>query len=83
MLRELKVWLKLKHKTIVPLLGTAQFDSPLLALVSEWMPSGKLSDYLDEQATTITPTARIKLVSSLFTSITRWLIFVLLVPGHR
>ena len=67
MLRELKVWLKLKHSTIVPLLGTAQIgESPLLALVSEWMPSGKLSDYLDKQATTITPVARIKLASSLF-----------------
>jgi len=75
MLRELQIWLKLKHSTIVPLHGTAQIDSPLLALVSEWMPSGKLSDYLDERATTITLAARIKLVISLFASITHWLIF--------
>jgi len=71
MLRELKVWLKLKHSTIVPLLGTARIgESPSLALVSEWMPSGKLSDYLKEHATTITLAARIKLVSSLFIQIT-------------
>jgi len=70
MLRELKVWLKLEHLHIVPLHGTAQIDSPLLALVSEWMSSGKLADYLNEQATTITPAARIKLVSPLFIRIT-------------
>jgi len=71
MLRELKVWLKLKHSTIVPLLGTAQIgESPLLALVSEWMPSGKLSDYLKEHEATITLAAKIKLVSSLFIQIT-------------
>ncbi|KAJ8596439.1 kinase-like protein [Rhizopogon salebrosus TDB-379] len=62
MLRELEVWLRLKHSTIVPLLGTARVvGSPLLALVSQWMPSGTLSEYLGEQAAIITPSARIGL----------------------
>jgi serine/threonine protein kinase len=69
MLRELDVWLRLKHSTIVPLLGTAQVESPLLALVSQWMSSGTLAEYLDEQAMVITPSTRIGLASRLFTHI--------------
>lgn len=48
--RELKVWLRLKHPTIVPLLGIAYIDPPLPALVSQWMSSGTLSIYLKEAA---------------------------------
>jgi len=51
----------------------------LLALVSQWMSSGTLSEYLDEQATIVTPSARIGLVSRLFA---RLLILVLLGQGH-
>ncbi|KAJ8580331.1 kinase-like protein [Rhizopogon salebrosus TDB-379] len=59
MLRELEVWLRLKHSSIVPLLGTARVvGSPLLALVSQWMPSGTLSEYLGKH---IAPSARIGL----------------------
>lgn len=46
--RELKVWLGLEHPTIVPLLGIANVDSPLPALVSQWMPFGTLYIYLEE-----------------------------------
>ena len=88
MLRELKVWLKLKHSNIVPLHGTARIDSPLLALVSKWIPSRKLSDYLNEQAKTITRAARIELVSSFkfvhhIHKSNHLLIVVLLDQGHR
>ncbi|KAJ8591202.1 kinase-like protein [Rhizopogon salebrosus TDB-379] len=56
--RELKVWLKLRHSTIVPLLGIAFLDHPFPALVSQWMPSGTLYNYLEMQATTLTAPAR-------------------------
>jgi len=69
MLRELDVWLRLKHSTIVPLLGTARVESPLLALVSRWMSSGTLSEYLGEQAMIIPPSARIGLASHFLTHI--------------
>lgn len=60
--RELMVWLKLsKSPYIVPLLGVAKFHSPLSALVSEWMPSGTLSQYLEKQAIALTPSARVEL----------------------
>ncbi|KAG0708292.1 kinase-like domain-containing protein, partial [Suillus ampliporus] len=55
-----KVWLRLKHETIVPLLGTANVDSPFPALVSQWMSSGTLYVYLKE-ATTLTDSARVEL----------------------
>lgn len=58
--RELKVWLRLKHPTIVPLLGIANVNSPLPALVSQWMPSGTLCTYLKEA--TLTTSARVRLV---------------------
>ncbi|KAG1777035.1 kinase-like domain-containing protein [Suillus placidus] len=56
MYRELKVWLRLEHPTIVPLLGIAHVDSPLPALISQWMPFGTLYIYLEEA--TLTASAR-------------------------
>lgn len=65
MRRELKVWLRLKHPTIVPLLGVAFLDpqAPLPALVSQWMPSGTLYIYMEKQATILTAPAKVALVS--------------------
>ena len=37
------MWKRLKHKNIVPLLGIT--PSPL-QLISEWIPSGDLTEYL-------------------------------------
>ncbi|KAJ8584515.1 kinase-like protein [Rhizopogon salebrosus TDB-379] len=59
--RELTVWLKLRHSTIVPLLGIAFLDHPFPALVSQWMPSGTLDIYLEKQATTLTAPAKVDL----------------------
>ncbi|KAG0694441.1 kinase-like domain-containing protein [Suillus ampliporus] len=59
--REISVWLRLKHSTIVPLLGTANVGSPFPALVSQWMSSGTLYAYL-EGAATLTPSAKVALV---------------------
>jgi hypothetical protein len=61
------VWLKLKHTSIVPLLGTANVESPFPALVSPWMHSGTLYMYLKQAA--ITVSAKVELVSPLFTTI--------------
>ncbi|KAG1802469.1 uncharacterized protein BJ212DRAFT_1397715 [Suillus subaureus] len=53
MRRELLVWLRLKHSTIVPLLGTATVESPFPALVSQWMSSGTLYMYLEQVTATV------------------------------
>ncbi|KAG2125944.1 kinase-like domain-containing protein [Suillus clintonianus] len=59
--RELRVWLKLKHSTIVPLLGIANvLDSQFPALISLWMSSGTLYTYLERQGT-ITASAQVEL----------------------
>ncbi|KAG0702927.1 kinase-like domain-containing protein [Suillus ampliporus] len=60
MRRELVVWLRLKHPTIVPLLGTANVESPFPALISQWMLSGTLYMYLEQG--TITPSDKVGLV---------------------
>ncbi|KAG1799820.1 kinase-like domain-containing protein [Suillus plorans] len=60
--RELKVWLRLKNTTIVPLLGFAcvEYKSKFPALVSQWMPFGTLFVYLTKA--TITAFAKVALV---------------------
>ncbi|KAG2113889.1 kinase-like domain-containing protein [Suillus discolor] len=62
--REVAVWLKLSESAyIVPLLGIAKFSPPgsLPALVSEWMPSGPLNQYLKKYAKTLDASARVEL----------------------
>ncbi|KAG1870422.1 kinase-like domain-containing protein, partial [Suillus tomentosus] len=56
--RELRVWLKLIHSNIVPLLGIARVESPWPALVYPWMPSGTLYIYLEKQATTLSTSTK-------------------------
>ncbi|KAG1812482.1 kinase-like domain-containing protein [Suillus subaureus] len=62
MRRELRLWLKLRHLNIVPLLGIAHVESPWPALVYPWMPSGTLYVYLEKQATTLSASAKFGLV---------------------
>ncbi|KIK79811.1 hypothetical protein PAXRUDRAFT_160273 [Paxillus rubicundulus Ve08.2h10] len=45
--RELKVWARLEHENIIPLLGVATGFGPFTALVCPWMDSGTLSSYLE------------------------------------
>ncbi|KAG1904340.1 kinase-like domain-containing protein [Suillus fuscotomentosus] len=62
--REVAVWLKLSESAyIVPLLGIAKFSPPgsLPALVSEWMPSGPLDQFLKKYAKTLDASARVEL----------------------
>ncbi|KAJ8582530.1 kinase-like protein [Rhizopogon salebrosus TDB-379] len=55
-LRELKVWLRLRHLTIVPLLGIAYVEPPFPALFSQWVSSGTLPTYLRTQVNITTST---------------------------
>lgn len=47
--REIKLWLKLKHKNIVPLWGVADGFGPLPALVSPWLENGALTGYVQRE----------------------------------
>ncbi|KAF9237887.1 kinase-like domain-containing protein [Melanogaster broomeanus] len=44
--RELGIWRRLDHKSIVPFLGVAYGFGPHVALVSLWMPHGTLQSFL-------------------------------------
>lgn len=47
--REIKIWMKLKHRNIVPFIGvTAGFGPPeTISLVSPWIPNGTLTNFLE------------------------------------
>ncbi|KAG1737454.1 kinase-like domain-containing protein [Suillus lakei] len=47
--REIKLWLKLEHKNIVPLWGVADGFGSLPALVSPWLENGALTGYIHRE----------------------------------
>ncbi|KAG1837934.1 kinase-like domain-containing protein [Suillus subalutaceus] len=65
MRRELRVWFRLRHSTIVPLLGIAYLESPLPAFISQWMPFGTLNIYLEKQATALTASMKVALAKGI------------------
>ncbi|KAG2153552.1 kinase-like domain-containing protein [Suillus bovinus] len=52
--RELKVWGRLKHNSILPLWGVASGFGPYLAMVCPWADNGALTGYLERQEDTLT-----------------------------
>lgn len=51
--RELKVWGRLKHNSILPLWGVATDFGPYLAMVCPWVDNGTLTDFLERQEDTL------------------------------
>ncbi|KAG2368635.1 kinase-like domain-containing protein [Suillus spraguei] len=56
--REIKLWLKLEHKNIVPLLGVADGFGSLPALVSPWLDNGALTGYIQLCTSSLEDVAR-------------------------
>lgn len=52
--RELKVWGRLKHNSILPLWGVATDFGPYLAMVCPWAGEGALTNFLERQEDTLT-----------------------------
>ncbi|KAG1813919.1 kinase-like domain-containing protein [Suillus subaureus] len=52
--RELKVWGRLKHNSILPLWGVATDFGPYLAMVCPWADNGTLTAFLERQEDTLT-----------------------------
>ncbi|KDQ49609.1 hypothetical protein JAAARDRAFT_89283, partial [Jaapia argillacea MUCL 33604] len=46
--REIFIWLRLIHDTILPLLGFCFSFSPTTSLISPWMSNGSAKDFLQE-----------------------------------
>ncbi|KAG1851116.1 kinase-like domain-containing protein [Suillus subluteus] len=63
--RGFRLWFRLRHLNIVPLLGIARVESPWPALVYPWMPSGTLYIYLEKQATTLSVSTKFGLIKGI------------------
>ncbi|OJA11923.1 hypothetical protein AZE42_06143 [Rhizopogon vesiculosus] len=63
LLRELKVWSRLRHDNIVPLYGTASGFGPFVALVCPWYKNGSLSSYLESVGDALSVVDRFRLLS--------------------
>ncbi|KAG1747598.1 kinase-like domain-containing protein [Suillus lakei] len=51
--REIKVWGRLKHNSILPLWGVASNFGPYLAMVCPWADNGALTGFLERQEDTL------------------------------
>ncbi|KAF9228878.1 kinase-like protein [Gyrodon lividus] len=60
--RELKVWARLKHENIIPLLGIATGFGPFTALVCPWMANGTLTSYLEHNGEQLSLHDRLELL---------------------
>jgi hypothetical protein len=59
---KIKVWGRLQHEHILPLLGLSYGYGPLPGLVSPWMDNGTLIDFLYKRHKTFTRYERFRLV---------------------
>ncbi|KAG2060053.1 WD40 repeat-like protein [Suillus hirtellus] len=75
--RELKVWGRLKHDTILPLWGVATDFGPYPAMICPWAENGALTGYLERQESSLSSHDKFSLVSSA-SSISRGLLTSLL-----
>jgi hypothetical protein len=65
--RELKVWGRLKHDCILPLLGVADNFGPYPAMVCQWVDNGPLTGFLErhqdlssqEKFAVVSPSSRV------------------------
>ncbi|KAG1884466.1 hypothetical protein F4604DRAFT_207905 [Suillus subluteus] len=63
--RELKVWERLKHNSILPLWGVADDFGPYLAMVCPWADNGALTGFLERQQDKLSSQDKFALVSPL------------------
>ncbi|KAG6375756.1 kinase-like domain-containing protein [Boletus reticuloceps] len=61
--REIKLWLKLDHKNVIPLLGTTENYGDFPAMVCPWAENGILTDYLDRCNNDLTPPLRFCIIN--------------------
>ncbi|KIJ68104.1 hypothetical protein HYDPIDRAFT_25549 [Hydnomerulius pinastri MD-312] len=61
--RELKVWARLHHKNIWPLLGVTSGFGPFIAMVCPWATNGTLTSYLERYHHQLTTRDRFLLLS--------------------
>ncbi|KAG1811895.1 kinase-like domain-containing protein, partial [Suillus subaureus] len=63
--RELKVWGRLKHHSILPLWGVANDFGPYLAMICPWAVNGALTGYLERQQDTLSSLDKFSLLNDI------------------
>jgi hypothetical protein len=61
--RELKLWGRLKHDSILPLWGVATDFGPYPAMICPWADNGALTGYLEKQESLLSSHDKFSLVS--------------------
>jgi len=64
--QKIKMWARLQHEHVLPLLGLFWGHEPLPGLVSPWMSNGNLIKFLDKHRNVFTQYERFRLVSFKF-----------------
>ncbi|KAG1744298.1 kinase-like protein, partial [Suillus lakei] len=63
--RELKVWGRLKHHSILPLWGVATDFGPHPAMIGPWAENGALTGFLERQEDTLAPEDKFSLLNDI------------------
>ncbi|KAG2363970.1 hypothetical protein BDR07DRAFT_1331384 [Suillus spraguei] len=63
--RELIIWDRLKHDTILPLWGVVNNFGPYPAMVCPWADNGSLTEFLERQQDTLLPQAKFSLLNDI------------------
>ncbi|KAH0830117.1 WD40-repeat-containing domain protein [Lanmaoa asiatica] len=61
--REIKLWLTLDHRNIIPLLGTTRYYGDFLSMVCPWVENGNLTSYLDRRNNDLTGQMRLGIIN--------------------
>ncbi|KAG8217076.1 WD40-repeat-containing domain protein [Butyriboletus roseoflavus] len=61
--REIKLWLKLEHRNVIPLLGTTKDYGDFPAMVCPWVENGSLTFYIDRRNNNLTPQQRFGIIN--------------------
>lgn len=63
--RESKIWRRLNHPNILPLIGLAYDFGPIPCIITPWMSEGVLTDFIHRNHSQLTPERRFIIVGSL------------------
>ncbi|KAG1906174.1 kinase-like domain-containing protein, partial [Suillus fuscotomentosus] len=63
--RELKVWARLKHRSILPLCGVANDFGPHPAMICPWADNGALTGFLERQQDVLSPQDKFSLLDDI------------------
>ncbi|KAJ6466244.1 kinase-like domain-containing protein, partial [Mycena sanguinolenta] len=63
--REVKVWWRLQHPNVIPLLGISFDHGEYMSMISPWMEGGSLSSHLQKHASTLETEEKLKFLNEI------------------